>query len=45
MLRSEFLHSLTPGGMAPDFLKIKNNAIVMLMRNISVKIGFAMEHV
>jgi len=40
MFQSEFLHSLTPGGMAPHFLNIKNNAIVMLMRNLSVKMGF-----
>jgi hypothetical protein len=36
----EFLNSLTPGGMAPHLLTLKDNARVMLQRNINIKSSF-----
>lgn len=36
---TEFLHSLTPNGMAPHQLTLKVNAIIILLRNLNAKKG------
>ncbi|EGT58459.1 hypothetical protein CAEBREN_15442 [Caenorhabditis brenneri] len=36
---TEFLNTMTPSGMPPHELRVKNGAIVMLLRNLDVKNG------
>jgi hypothetical protein len=36
---AEFLHSLTPSGMPPHTINLKEGCIVMLMRNLSLRQG------
>ena len=40
----ELLHSLTPSGMPPHRLVLKQGAIVMLLRNLDIKKGYVMAH-
>ena len=39
----EFLHELTPSGMPVHKMNLKIGTIVMLLRNLNTKKGYAME--
>ena len=36
---TEYLNTLTPSGMPPHVLELKKGSIIMLLRNINMKIG------